>query len=322
MSNESILITGISGQDGLFLTDHLLSLNSSNLKIYGISRQNPEIVLKKLNSLNNVEQNVEILNTDLTNPEATLNLVKRLKPSQIYNLSGPSSVYDSLSNAKYFKETINLIFDNLTNSCIKEKLFPTFFQAGSSEMFSTENTMPLNEKSLFNPRSPYAKVKFEVFNKVNILKEQFDWNIKSGIMFNHESEFRNKKYLFMKIFNSAKKIKNNEIKDFELGSLDLRRDWSFAGDVAKAMMLINQSNDNSNFIIGSGVSTPIGEIVKKIFLLFDLNAENHIVINPTLLREGDPIEIVADPSLLMSKLNWNPEYSIDDLLERIFNKLN
>ena len=115
-------------------------------------------------------------------------------------------MYYSLSNAKYFKDTINLIFDNLTNSCIKEKLFPTFFQACSSEMFSNENTMPLNEKSLFNPRSPYAKVKFEVFNKVNILKEQFDWNIKSGIMFNHESEFRNKKYLFMKIFNSAKKI--------------------------------------------------------------------------------------------------------------------
>ena len=165
MSNESILITGISGQDGLFLTDHLLSLNSSNLKVYGISRQNPEIVLKKLNSLNNVERNVEILNIDLTNPEATLNLVKRIKPSQIYNLSGPSSVYDSLSNAKYFKDTINLIFDNLTNSCIKEKLFPTFFQACSSEMFSNENTMPLNEKSLFNPRSPYAKVKFEIFNK-------------------------------------------------------------------------------------------------------------------------------------------------------------
>ena len=322
MSNESILITGISGQDGLFLTDHLLSLNSSSLKIYGISRQNPEIVLKKLNSLNNVEQNVEILNTDLTNQEATLNLVKRLKPSQIYNLSGPSSVYDSLSNAKYFKDTINLIFDNLTNSCIKEKLFPTFFQACSSEMFSNENTMPLNEKSLFNPRSPYAKVKFEIFNKVNMLKEQFDWNIKSGIMFNHESEFRNKKYLIMKIFNSAKKIKNNEIKDFELGSLDLRRDWSFAGDVAKAMFLINQSNENSNFIIGSGVSTPIAEIVKKIFILYDLDAENHIVINPKLLREGDPKEIVADPSLLKSNLNWNPEYSIDDLLERIFNKLN
>ena len=88
------------------------------------------------------------------------------------------------------------------------------------------------------------------------------------------------------------------------------------------MFLINQSNDNSNFIIGSGVSTSIGEIVKKVFLLYDLNAENHILINPSLLREGDPKEIVADPSLLMSKLNWSPEYSIDDLLKRIFNKLN
>ena len=321
MSSQNILITGISGQDGLFLTDYILSDKFSNFKVFGVSRQNSETTLRNLKTLNNQNAEVEIFNTDLTNSTETFNLINHIKPSQIYNLSGPSSVYDSLANQKYFQETINSIFDNLTNSCIKQNHFPAFFQACSSEMFSIKNTMPLNERSIFEPRSPYAIAKYEVFNKVNSLKEQFDWNIKSGIMFNHESEFRNKDYLFMQIFNSAKKIKNKEMKLLEVGSTNVVRDWSFAGDVAIATFLITQSDNNNNFIIGSGVSTSISEVVEKVFSLYDLKPENHIKVNPKLLREGDPLEIVSDPSLLKSELNWSPQLSVDDLLERIFHKI-
>ena len=321
MSTQNVLITGISGQDGLFLTDYLLSNKLSSFKVFGVSRQNSEATLRNLKTLNKETAEVEICNTDLTNTTEVFNLINRIKPSQIYNLSGPSSVYDSLANQKYFQETINLIFDNLANSCIKQNHFPAFFQACSSEMFSIKNTMPLNEGSTFEPRSPYASAKYEVFNKVNSLKEQFDWNIKSGIMFNHESEFRNKDYLFMQIFNSAKKIKNKEMKFLEVGSTNLVRDWSFAGDVARAIFLINQSDNNNNFIIGSGVPTSISEIVQKVFSLYDLKPENHIKINPKLLREGDPLEIISDPSLLKSELNWTPQLSVDDLLERMFQKV-
>ena len=321
MNSQNILITGISGQDGLFLTDYLLSNKLSSFKVFGVSRQNSEVTLRNLKTLNKETAEVEICNTDLTNTTEVFNLINRIKPSQIYNLSGPSSVYDSLANQKYFQETINLIFDNLANSCIKQNHFPSFFQACSSEMFSIKNTMPLNEGSTFEPRSPYASAKYEVFNKVNSLKEQFDWNIKSGIMFNHESEFRNKDYLFMQIFNSAKKIKNKEMKFLEVGSTNLVRDWSFAGDVARAIFLINQSDNNNNFIIGSGVPTSISEIVQKVFSLYDLKPENHIKINTKLLRKGDPLEIISDPSLLKSELNWTPQLSVDDLLERMFQKV-
>lgn len=321
MNSQNILITGISGQDGLFLTDYLLSNKLSSFKVFGVSRQNSEATLRNLKTLNKETAEVEICNTDLTNTTEVFNLINRIKPSQIYNLSGPSSVYDSLTNQKYFQETINLIFDNLANSCIKQNHFPAFFQACSSEMFSIKNTMPLNEGSTFEPRSPYASAKYEVFNKVNSLKEQFDWNIKSGIMFNHESEFRNKDFLFMQIFNSAKKIKNKELKFLEVGSTNLVRDWSFAGDVARAIFLINQSDNNNNFIIGSGVPTSISEIVQKVFSLYDLKPENHIKINPKLLRKGDPLEIISDPSLLKSELNWTPQLSVDDLLERMFQKV-
>lgn len=107
----------------------------------------------------------------------------------------------------------------------------------------------------------------------------------------------------------------------EVGSTNLVRDWSFAGDIAKAIFLINQSDNNNNFIIGSGISTSISEIIEKVFSLYDLKPENHIKVNPKLLREGDPLEIVSDPSSLKSELNWTPQLSVDDLLERIFRKV-
>ena len=122
-------------------------------------------------------------------------------------------------------------------------------------------------------------------------------------------------------FNSAKKIKNKEMKLLEVGSTNVVRDWSFAGDVAIATFLITQSDNNNNFIIGSGVSTSISEVVEKVFSLYDLKPENYIKVNPKLLREGDPLEIVSDPSLLKSELNWSPQLSVDDLLERIFHKI-
>lgn len=321
MSSQNILITGISGQDGVFLTSNLSEGKNSNQTIIGVTRQSSKQTFDRLKSINTSQSNLKLVNIDLTNPSETLKLISETKPNYIYNLSGPSSVYDSINEDLYFQKTINSIFDNLTNACVQENMFPNFFQACSSEMFSSTNSMPLNEQSSFSPRSPYAEAKLEVYKKVNYLKEKHSWNIKSGIMFNHESEFRNKNYLFMKIFLTAKQIKNKEQDTLEVGSLDLSRDWSFAGDVSKAMHLINASEENSNYVIGSGISTSIREIVEIIFSFYGLNLENHIIVNPKLLRTEDPLRIVSDPTKLKNTLGWSPELSIVQLLERIFKKL-
>ena len=322
MGKQNVLITGISGQDGVFLANKLINEFSKKIKIYGISRQNPSATLNKIYSLGTKVQNLEILNIDLENSATVLDIIEKIQPTQIYNLSGPSSVYDSLKNPKIFSQTINLIFNNLTNACLKLKLLPNFFQACSSEMFSSSNAMPLNEKSNFSPRSPYAQAKYEVFNKVNDLKERHNWNINSGIMFNHESEFRNKNYLFTKIFESAKLIKQKKLDYLEVGSLDLRRDWSFAGDIANAIYLINQSEIKSNFVIGSGKAFSINELIQKVFYLYGIDFDSHIKINSALLRPGDPKFMVSDPTLIKQTLNWKNEYSLDDLIERIFSKIN
>jgi len=321
MGKQNILITGISGQDGIFLANRILSDDSNKYNIYGISRQNPSITINKIRSLGSYDKNLKILNTDLTEPSNVLNLIRDINPTQVFNLSGPSSVYDSIKNANYFETTINKIFDNLTNACIKLELFPVFFQACSSEMFSNNNSMPLSELSLFDPRTPYAKGKYATFNKVNKLKEEFDWNIKSGIMFNHESEFRDSDYLFMKILKTAKLIKSNKKDYLELGSTEISRDWSFAGDIANAIFLMNQSNDNSNYVIGSGEATSIKELINMTSSICGVDLEKHIVVNQSLLRSGDPKIIVSDPALIRVSLNWTPECSLHDLLQRIYSKL-
>ena len=322
MGKQNILITGISGQDGVFLANRFLSDNSTKYNIYGTSRQKPSIALKNINSLGSNVNNLKIVQTDLTDPSEVLKLISDIKPNQVFNLSGPSSVYDSINNANYFEATINKIFDNLINAFIHLRIFPVFYQACSSEMFSKNNSMPLNEESIFDPRTPYAKAKFTIFEKINVLKEKYDWNIKSGIMFNHESEFRDSNYLFMKIFNSAKLIKSNKQDSLELGSIDIARDWSFAGDVANAMFLMNQSDYVSNFVIGSGKATTIKELIGKVSSLYEIDLEKYVVVNPSLMRQGDPDIIVSDPSLIKQSLNWSPEYTLDALLERIYNNLN
>ncbi len=322
MAKQNILITGISGQDGIFLANRILSEDSDKYNIYGISRQNPSVTINKIKSLGPFDKNLKIINNDLTDPSKVLNLIRDINPSKVFNLSGPSSVYDSIKNASYFETTINKIFDNITNACIQLKVFPAFFQACSSEMFSNKNSMPLNELSIFDPRTPYAKGKYQTFNKVNKLKEKFDWNIKSGIMFNHESEFRDSDYLFMKILKAGKLIKSNKQDYLEIGSTEVCRDWSFAGDIANAIYLINQSEDSKNYVIGSGKATSIKELIDMASSVIGVNLKKHVVVNPSLLRAGDPKTIVSDPTLIKEAFNWTPEYSIYDLLQRIYNKIN
>ena len=147
-----------------------------------------------------------------------------------------------------------------------------------------------------------TEAKYTIYKKINNLRKNGDWNIKSGIMFNHESEFRNEEYLFIKIINSAKSIKDNKSDILELGSLELVRDWSFAGDVASAIYLINNSDYLENFVIGSGTGVTIAYVVETIFNYYNLEYNSFVKVNESLLRSGDPSKIISDPKSLINKL--------------------
>jgi len=313
---KKILITGITGQDGIFLTKQLL-INEPETEIYGTTRNaNHNYFLNQLSSIgleNNY--NLKLINIDLENFDDVNNLISDIKPSTIYNLAGPSSVYGSLK-LPYVEHTIINIFSNLIESLIKNNHLSYFFQASSSEMFK-ESTSKLNEDSDLSPNSPYAKAKLFCHEKSIELREKYDWPIISGILFNHESQFREKEFLFSKIVDSAIGISQKKTQQLIIGSLDLERDWSYAEDVVKGLYQITNVGESHTYVIGSGVSTSIKEVVQTAFSYFDLNYEDFIEIDSKLLRKGDPQKKVADISKIQNEINWEPKVTVKNLIELI-----
>ena len=317
MNSENILITGITGQDGLFLTSQLIEANEK-ANIIGISRSSSKNFFNKIHTLNKnlSSDNIHLIDIDLQNNNQVLSLLEKFEPSRIFNLSGPSSVYESIRKPDFYNQSIPNIFNNLIDSCIELRLFPSFFQASSSETFDKNSNLPINENSNFKPRTPYAEAKYEIYKKVQVLRETYDWNIKAGIMFNHESEFRDDGYLFSKIIDSAIKIKNNQLDTLVVGSLSYVRDWSFAGDVVHAMILMNFSSITEDFVIGSGIGTSIAELLNITFSQFDLDYMDFTQVDSSLLRKGDPESIISDPLRLKNKLSWVPKLDIEQLIYR------
>ncbi len=312
------LITGITGQDGLFLTKNILN-KEPKAQIVGISRDsnlNGYYTNLKYLTGESFFENINIEKINLLDNKETSEFISKINPKKIFNLSGPSSVYESLDESKKSYEIITNIFHNLTNACINLNNLPSFFQASSSEMFNQKDNEYLDESSIFEPSSPYAKAKYKIHTDINKFRDQLDWNISSGIMFNHESEFRNNDYLFMKIINGAIEIKEGTNNKITLGSLEIVRDWSYAEDFAEAMFRIISSEEGDDYVIGSGFGKSIKDLVENVFSYFDLDPELYINIDKNLLRPGDPKKIVSNPKKILNKLSWKTETSFETLIQK------
>ena len=317
---NNYLITGITGQDGIFLTKKILS-NDPECTVFGTTRNSDSsIFYKKLSSVTSFDKSrINIVKIDLEDKILLQKLLSDIRPTQIYNFSGPSSVYESYKNPSKSMKQIKNIFNNLTESLISLKHFPKLFQASSSEMYGKNSKLLLNTTDNFIPISPYAKAKYENHKKVLMLNEKYNWEIFSGIMFNHESEFRNNDYLIMKVISSAKGILKNEISYLTIGSLEYRRDWLYAEDTVDAVYKIMQINKSPTHIISSGVTHSIKDMVEIVFKYFDLNWENYIKIDKKLLRLGDPIEISGDPNRLIEETGWKQKYNFESTILKILN---
>jgi len=315
---KNVLITGITGQDGSFLTSHLLQ--NSDYQIIGTSREkNNDNFYKKLEYLNvesSTVKNLKIVQANALDYESINSVIKNSKIHSVYNLMGPSSVYESVADPFKSSKSIIFSFNNIVKALIENKSFPNFFQTSSSEMFEASVNEKLNEDSKFNPRSPYASSKLYIHNLISFLRKKYEWKLTSGILFNHESEFRPDNYLIMKIINCAIDIKNKKSNQLELGSLDVIRDWGFAGDHTRAMKMIIENNSGSDYVIGTGIGTSIKEITKLIFNYFDLDFKDYISINKELLRSKDPEKIIANPTKLKSETGWEPSVDIENLIVR------
>ena len=313
-----ILITGISGQDGIFLSK-LIKKTYTKFSILGISRSMTLKSFLGTSEITNLTklQNINLVNTSLENQEEVDKLIKDFRPDYLFNLTGPSSVYESIKQPELeFK--ITKIFDNLIEANIKNNNLCNFYQASSSEMFGQNNNLNIyNENSKFKPNSPYASGKFTNHEKIKRLREEYEWNIYSGIMFNHESEYRKNDYLFMKIIQTAYKIKNNTEKNLKLGSLNYCRDWSYAEDIVEGMFALTSEGSEFDYILGSGVGTKIQTVVENVFNYFDLDYKKYIEIDKKILRRNDPETIISDPSKIYKEIGWKTKNNLDSFLEKL-----
>ena len=317
-----ILITGISGQDGIFLTRKIKN-SYPKFSILGISRSmdlNNFLSVSKIINLSK-SQYINIVNVDLKNPDNVNSLVKDLMPDYIYNLTGPSSVYESIKNPE-LEFTITNIFNNLTSASIKNQNFCNFYQASTSEMYGLNNKQEIySEGSEFMPNSPYASGKLTNHLKVKYLRDKYSWNIFSGIMFNHESEYRKNEFLFMKIIQAANKIKNGSKDKLKIGSLDYCRDWSYAEDIAEGIFTLTTMGSDYDYVLGSGVGTSIKSLVDIIFKFFDLDYKEYIEIDKNILRKNDPKVIIADPTKIYNELGWKTRHNLENLIDKTINNV-
>lgn len=310
---KNILITGISGQDGLFLASNYLL--KKNFRIYGVTREkNHRNIINNIKAISKLNfSNLFLENIDLENKSQVVQFIKKIKPSIIINLSGPSSVTKSLVDSS-IKDSILKIYKNLIDSVIEVNENIVFVQAGSSEMFQN-STERLSENSVMDPKTPYAKAKYEIYEELIDLRKEKGLKVVNTILFNHESEYRDQDYLFPKIINSAINISKKNQKTLTLGGLDIVRDWSFAGDIVNAIETILEKEVYGEFVVGSGVGTSIVDVVDYVFNYFGLDYQNYVKINQNLLRDDSPQSIISNPTKIES-LGWSPSYSLEMLLER------
>tara|TARA_Y100000992_G_scaffold252654_1_gene185071 strand:- start:78 stop:1052 length:975 start_codon:yes stop_codon:yes gene_type:complete len=314
---DNILITGITGQDGLFLTSKILN-EEKNSRIFGLSRNtDTDIFYKRLNQIYKGSlENLTILNINLEVYEDVFKLISNINPTAIFNLTGPSSVYDSLKDSNKSKNSIINIFENLTSALLKKNNLCNFFQASSSEMFENISNDSIDENTNMIPNSPYALGKLINHKKVIKYSKDYDWNIVSGIMFNHESEFRDKSYLTQKIINAAYDISLNKAAELKIGSLEYTRDWSFAGDIVNAMFTLLKNDAKGPYVIGSGVKHSIKDMVEIVFNEFDITLDDNLIVDSSLLRNSDPVVRVSNPKKIYKNYGWKYDMQFYDLLIR------
>ena len=311
---KNILIAGITGQDGLYLTKQLLE-SQENYNIYGVTREKNSLFFDRLKTItNNETKNIFLNEVSLMNSKEVSQFVLDVEPDYVVNLSGPSSVYNSFRN-KNDSFQIEEIFKNLFKSLQKLKKFPNFFQASSSEMYGNNEKIHQNETGPFNPISPYAVSKYKIHNSIQNYTNTLEGNVVSGIMFNHESKFRGNNFLFKKISKYAKNHKKGTSK-LKLGSLDYVRDWSFAEDICEGIYELLISDKRGSYVLGSGEGTSIKYVVEKIFSVYGLDWEDRVTVDTSLLRTGDPENIISNPKKIFSKLNWKTKHKIDQTIEK------
>jgi GDPmannose 4,6-dehydratase len=316
---KKALICGIRGQDGAYLAKHLIS---EGYKVFGTSRDAEASSSKNLQLLN-IEDEIKTYSTSLNDFRSVIQVLNITEPDEIYNLSGQSSVALSFEQPVETFNSITLGTLNLLEAIRFYSPKIKLYNAASSECFGDTLGLPANEQTLFSPRSPYAVAKCAAYWYVANYREAYNLFACSGILFNHESPLRPNRFVTQKIINSVINIHEGKQQHLELGNLDIYRDWGWAPEYVKAMYLMLQQPSPDDYVIATGNTIKLKDFVIKAFEYFDLNWENHLIINNNLIRPTDIKISCGNPDKAHQKLGWKAEYSLDQIIKEMIEfKLN
>lgn len=309
---KTALITGITGQDGAYLAQLLLS---KNYKVFGLSRKSgtAEVNLSRLQWLG-IADDIQLVDGDLRDIAALARAIRDVQPDEIYNLAAQSLVTLSWRQPVLTSEVTGLGVANLLEAIRLEKPGARFYQASSSEMFGRVVEPVQNERTPFHPRSPYAVAKaFGHWLTINY-RESFGMHASSGILFNHDSPLRGVEFVARKVTHGVARIKLGKAKELRLGNIEVRRDWGHAKDYVRAMWLMVQQEVADDYVIATGRTVTVREICRIAFEYAGLVPERYIVIDPALLRPAEVDILCADPARARERLGWEPTISLEDMI--------
>ena len=310
-SKRTALITGVTGQDGSYLAEFLLS---QGYRVVGMVRRTSTETVGRIAHL---LDDIELVHGDLLDQNSLIDIVQRFQPDEVYNLAAQSFVPTSWQQPVLTGEFTALGVTRMLEALRIAKPDARFYQASSSEMFGKVVEVPQTETTPFYPRSPYGVSKvYGHWITINY-RESYDIFAVSGILFNHESPRRGLEFVTRKVTYGVARIKEGLTDRLLLGNLDARRDWGFAGDYVRAMWMMLQHDEPTEFVIATGVTHSVEELCDVAFSAVDLNWQNYVEVDPRLLRPAEVDLLVGDATKARTVLGWQPEVSFEQMIEEM-----
>lgn len=312
---KKAFLTGITGQDGSYLAELLLN---KGYEVHGLIRRSSTFNTDRIDHLyrdvHEPQAKLFLHYGDLSVSGQLMDLLNYISPQEIYHLGAQSHVRVSFDMPEYTGDITGLGTLRLLEAIRKTGIKTKFYQASSSEMFGAA-APPQNEKTIFQPRSPYAAAKVYAYHIAQNYRDAYGIFAVNGILFNHESPRRGETFVTRKITRAATQIKLGLKDKLYLGNLKAKRDWGFAGDFVEAMWLMLQQENPDDFVIATGETHSVREFVERVFAKLDLDYNKHVVIDPRYFRPTEVDVLLGDATKAKKALGWKPKITFDKLID-------
>jgi len=304
---KTVLITGINGQDGSYLAELLLARGD---RVVGTVRPGAT----DFSRIEHLRRGIEIVACDLLDQRALETLLERTRPAEVYNLAARSSSADLFTDPVLTGEVNGLAVARLLEAILRVDRKIRFFQASSSEIFGLSTQSPQDEETPFRPRNPYGAAKLYAQWMVASYREKHGLFTCTGILFNHESPRRGLDYVTRRISRGAALIKAGQATELKLGSLDARRDWSFAGDTVRAMAAMLGAAKPGDYVIATGKTHSVSDFCEAAFARAGLDYRRYVVEDANNLRPAETVQLVGNPAKARRELGWEPAVGFEELV--------